>query len=63
VLDPHGLSPDGVLALIRRLGAQPRRTLVVTCEPADLAPGMDLSEPVRAAVPEAARLIGEITGG
>jgi hydrogenase maturation protease len=63
VIDAHGLAPEGVLALVRRLGAQPRRTLVVACEPADLEPGMDLSAPVRAAVPEAARLIGTIVGG
>jgi hydrogenase maturation protease len=63
VIDAHSLSPDGVLALVRRLGAQPRRTVVVACEPADLEPGMELSAPVRAAVPEAARLVGEITGG
>ena len=63
LIDAHGLAPDGVLALVRRLGAQPRRTLVVACEPADLALGMDLSAPVRAAVPEAARLIGSIVGG
>jgi hydrogenase maturation protease len=63
VIDAHGLAPEGVLALVRRLGAQPGRTLVVACEPADLAPGMDLSAPVRAAVPEAARLIGTIVGG
>ena len=63
VIDAHGLAPEGVLALVRRLGAQPGRTLVVACEPADLEPGMDLSDPVRAAVGEAARLIGTIVGG
>jgi hydrogenase maturation protease len=63
VIDAHGLTADGVLSLVRRLGAPPRRTLVVACEPAALAPGMDLSAPVRAAVPEAARLIGTIVGG
>ncbi len=63
VIDGHGLTPDGVLALIRRLGATPGRTLVVACEPADLTPGMRLSTVVRAAVPEAARLVTEIIGG
>jgi hydrogenase maturation protease len=63
LIDAHGLTPDSVLALVRRLGAQPRRTLVVACEPAVLEPGMELSAPVRAAVPEAARLIGSIVGG
>jgi hydrogenase maturation protease len=63
LLDAHGLAPDSVLALVRRLGAQPGRILVVACEPAVLAPGMDLSAPVRAAVPEAAGLITTIVGG
>jgi hydrogenase maturation protease len=63
LIDAHNLAPDSVLALVRRLGAQPRRTLVVACEPADLEPGMELSAPVRAAVPEAARLIETIVGG
>jgi hydrogenase maturation protease len=63
LIDAHGLAPDSVLALVRRLGAQPGRILVVACEPAVLEPGMDLSAPVRAAVPEAARLITTIVGG
>jgi hydrogenase maturation protease len=63
LIDAHALTPDGVLALVRRLGGRPRRTLVVACEPADLAPGMELSAPVRAAVPEAARLVLTIVGG
>ena len=63
LVDAHALTPDGVLTLVRRLGAQPGRTLVVACEPAELEPGMDLSAPVRAAVPEAARLITTIVGG
>jgi hydrogenase maturation protease len=62
IIDAHGLAPDSVLALVRRLGGAPLRTLVVACEPADLGPGMDLSAPVRAAVPEAARLIATIVG-
>jgi hydrogenase maturation protease len=61
-IDAHSLTADSVLALVGRLGANPGRTLVVACEPAALAPGMELSSPVRAAVPEAARLIGSIVG-
>jgi hydrogenase maturation protease len=57
VIDPHSLAPDDVLALLRRLGGQPARTFVVACEPADLGAGMELSAPVRAAVPEAVRLV------
>ena len=62
-MDAHSLGPDSVLALVRQLGAQPRRTLVVACEPARLTPGMELSPPVRAAVPEAVRLVTTIAGG
>jgi hydrogenase maturation protease len=59
-LDPHGMAPDEVFALLTRLGGTPSRTLVVACEPADLTPGMDLSEPVRAAVPRAVELVESI---
>jgi hydrogenase maturation protease len=31
----HGVTPDGVLALVRALGGAPGRVLVVGCEPAD----------------------------
>jgi hydrogenase maturation protease len=62
-IDAHSVTPDSVLALVHRLGGQSARTLVVACEPAALEPGMELSAPVRAAVPEAARLIGTIVGG
>jgi hydrogenase maturation protease len=60
LIDAHGLAPDQVLGLVRRLGGRPGRTLVVACEPADLGAGMDLSAPVRAAVPEAVRVIESI---
>jgi hydrogenase maturation protease len=63
VIDAHGLAPDQVLALLRRHGSRPGRTLVVACEPADLRPGMELSGPVRAAVPAAARLVETILSG
>jgi hydrogenase maturation protease len=60
LIDPHSLTPDDVIALLRRLGVQPARTVVVACEPADLDAGMELSAPARAAVPEAVRLIEAI---
>jgi hydrogenase maturation protease len=63
LIDAHGLTPDSVLALVRRLGGEPERALVVACEPADLGPGMELSAPVRAAVPEAVRLVMTVVGG
>jgi len=69
-LDTHGMDPVKVIKLARALGAQPARTLVVGCEP-QVIPGhgdgfqthpydemlMELSEPVRAAVEEAAKLV------
>jgi hydrogenase maturation protease len=63
-LDTHGMDPVKVIKLSRVLGARPTRTLVVGCEPQVVLSGedyddmlMDLSEPVRAAVEEAAKLV------
>ena len=63
-LDTHGMDPVRVIKLSRALGAPPTRTLVVGCEPQVVLSGedyedmlMDLSEPVRAAVEEAAKLV------
>ena len=63
LIDAHDLGPDAVLAIVRRLGGRPGRTLVVTCEPADIQVGMELSEPVATAVPEAVRLVETILEG
>ncbi len=59
-MDAHGLTPDQVFALVRHLGGKLGRALVVACQPADMNPGMGLSEPVLAAVPEAVALVEEI---
>jgi len=63
-LDTHGMDPVKVIKLSRALGARPTRTLVVGCEPQVVVSGedyddmlMELSEPVRAAVGEAVRLV------
>jgi hydrogenase maturation protease len=70
-LDTHGMDPVKVIRLARALGARPARTLVVGCEPQVIPPHgggsethhhydemlMELSEPVRAAVEEAAKLV------
>jgi hydrogenase maturation protease len=63
-LDTHGMDPVKVIKLSRALGARPTRTLVVGCEPQVVVSGedyddmlMELSEPVRAAVDEAAKLV------
>jgi hydrogenase maturation protease len=63
VLDPHSLAPDQVLSLLRRLGSPPVRTLVVACEPADLTAGIELSAPVRDAVPRAVQVVEEVLAG
>jgi hydrogenase maturation protease len=62
-VDAHGMDPVKVLALARALGGSPPRTLVVACEPQTRMSGDepdlvgDLSEPVRAALDPAVRLV------
>jgi hydrogenase maturation protease len=62
-LDTHGMDPVKVLALAQELGKMPDRVIVVGAEPQTiLSPEADevvveLSEPVRAAVDEAARTV------
>jgi hydrogenase maturation protease len=60
VMDAHGLAPDAVFAMLTSMGSRPGRSLVVACEPADVSPGMGLSDPVRAALPDAVRAVEEI---
>jgi hydrogenase maturation protease len=64
ILDTHGMDPVKVIQLSRALGAKPTRTLVMGCEPQVVVSGeeyddmlMELSEPVRAAVEEAVKLV------
>ncbi|WP_079145879.1 hydrogenase maturation protease [Streptomyces lydicus] len=66
-LDGHHMTPDAVLALLDTLsagtgGRRPRRVMVLGCEPADLAEGIGLSQPVDAAVDEAVRMIRRLVG-
>jgi hydrogenase maturation protease len=63
VIDAHGMDPVKVLALVHGIGGEPPRTLVVGCEPANRL-GADaeefvaeLSEPVRAVLSDAERLV------
>ena len=60
MMDAHDLAPDGVLALVPRLGATLPRVVVVGCEPASIAPGMDLSAAVEGSVEAAVRLVREL---
>src|ERR687893_747227 len=72
-LDTHGMDPVRVIKLSRALGAPATRILVVGCEPQVVLSGedyedmlMELSEPVRVAVAEAAQLVESLveeTGG
>jgi hydrogenase maturation protease len=61
-IDTHGMDPVKVLALARHLGDRLPRVLVVGCEPArvmseDDELSAELSEPVRAAIGEATRMV------
>ena len=60
-LDAHGMNPVNVLRAVKSMGGAPNRILIVGCEPADLGSDeegkLGLSEPVAAAVDEAANLI------
>ena len=69
-VEPHGMNPMKVLAMVKSMDGDLKRILLVGCEPATLGPEeglMGLSEPVEAAVDEAvaiveslvARIVGE----
>ena len=60
VIDAHSLTPDAIFGLLASLGGRPGRSLVVACEPAEVDPGMGLSDPVQAALPHAVRAVEEI---
>jgi hydrogenase maturation protease len=62
IMDAHDLTPDAIFAMLTLMGGRPGRSLVVACEPADLNPGMGLSDPVRAALPHAVSAVEEILG-
>jgi hydrogenase maturation protease len=57
LFNAHGMQPDVVLEMAGTLGAEAGRVLVVGCEPASLEEGIGLSQPVAAAVEEAARAV------
>lgn len=63
-IDTHGMDPVKVLGLARQLGARVIPTFVVACEPLLIINGeedpevvVELSEPVRAAVGEAVKMV------
>jgi hydrogenase maturation protease len=63
LLDMHAMDPVKVLRLVKSLGGQAKRVVLVGCEPASLGSNPDwdvtpgLSEPVRRAVHQAVTLI------
>lgn len=60
LIEPHAMNPIGVLQMAFSMGAQLKRVLLVGCIPATLGPEegqIGLSEPVAAAVDEAAKLV------
>ena len=56
-VDAHAMDPVKVLALAKTLGGELPRTFVLGCEPAAAEEFTELSEPVRAALPEAELLL------
>lgn len=60
-IETHGMDPVKVLAMAQALGSTLPRVLVVGCEPRSVAEGLNaLSEPVRLALDEGARLVDEL---
>ncbi|SDM82127.1 hydrogenase maturation protease [Allokutzneria albata] len=59
-LDAHGMQPDVVLDLVGLLGGEPRRVLLVGCEPAVLDHRMGLSPAVERAVGTAVRAVADL---
>lgn len=55
--DAHDMNPANMLALLADMGGHVERLLVVGCEAAEAQEGIGLSEPVAAAVEEAARVV------
>lgn len=70
MVEPHGMDPVKVLSMVKSLGGEFKRILLVGCEPATFGPAegrMGLSEPVERAVDEAVviveTLVAEILEG
>ena len=54
------MNPDSVLAMVRILGGEIGRVLVVACEPAEITERIGLSAPVAAAVDQAVGMVREL---
>ena len=60
LVDAHGLEPDAIFGMLKALGGNVGRALVVGCEPENLEDGLGLSATVEAAVEPAVRRLVDI---
>jgi hydrogenase maturation protease len=59
-VEGHAMHPVAVFNLVQALGGRLPRVLIVGCEPLSLEETMGLSDPVSAAVDDAARMVKEL---
>ena len=62
LVDAHGMEPDAVFALLKALGGDIPKLVVVGCEPAEVSERMGLSPPVAGAVDRAVAVVRELIG-
>ena len=60
LVDAHGLEPDAIFGMLKALGGNVGRALVVGCEPESIEDGLGLSATVEAAVEPAVRRLVDI---
>ncbi len=66
VVDAHSMNPMKVLSMVKSMGGQFKKILLVGCEPATFGPEegqMGLSEPVAASVAKAVRVVESLVAG
>ncbi|HEV7975757.1 hydrogenase maturation protease [Amycolatopsis sp.] len=62
-VDGHGMQPDAVFRLLKLLGGDAGRVLVVGCEPENVDERIGLSPAVAAAVSQAVRVVVDLAWG
>jgi hydrogenase maturation protease len=62
LFDAHGIRPEGAISLLRVLGGDAGRVVVLGCEPVKTS-GIGLSTPVAAAVDRAVRIVTDLVWG
>jgi hydrogenase maturation protease len=62
LFDAHSMEPDAVFALLKALGGDLPKLLVVGCEPAEVSERMGLSRSVAGAVDHAVAVVRELIG-